>query len=287
MAKETVPISVVQLMNIENIPLSLCCVSGLALVVNFIQCPVDCSKCLWESNITIRSAKTIEIGYDSINQIVNRYNPDIVFLHGGEPWRYRYTSELLLSLNKLDILKGIKVNSIFIHHRHKQDIIKVIELSDIVLIEVISNNIDIENIISLVEKIYRDKHVELVVIYDLCQYKYLEAVIKLLKDHGVFIPINISLIDIDKAREVYRSIELLRKKYPLVQTINATVSEYSSVLCTKCRLPIIIREGAQVIKIELDNECRCRYCGYRVINVSKNICRARKMYRLPIRIPLM
>lgn len=278
---KTLPISSAQIINVEKIPLSLCCISGIALVVNVIECPLNCEKCPWESNLNSRSARIVQLDLDTIENTIKKYKPDILFIHGGEPWRYDYVINFLFSLGSLDILKGIKINGMFINQI--LDLIKFVDVVDIILIEITSSDINLTNFLKFIEKIQYTKHVEIVAIYDACKYECLHSLIDYLTNNKIIVPINIVTID---ENNVDLIVDKLRKKYLYIHTINSTISEYSSILCANCGLPMIVRENYQVIKINLDEECRCKYCKHRAIKSEKNICKARKIHRIPITIPI-
>lgn len=276
---DTPLISSVYLTNVERIPLSLCCISGVAIVVNFIQCIYGCDYCPWEANLSIRSAKVINLDLDLILAAIDRYKPDLIFLNSGDLWRYKASKDVLLTLSQRDALIGVKAVSC--PYPEVNRIYEIIDLCDIILVEVCRCT-DVQMFFNIVDKILGRKHVEVVAIVGTNNISKVEDIVNGLINRGIHLPINLMAYQYDD-NLIYGFIDTIRRRYPLIHTLSSS-AEFSSILCPKCRLPIVVRDYTNVLKVSIDSTCRCMYCGYRVINTEKNVCRARRVIRVPVNV---
>lgn len=279
------PISSVYLINVERIPLSLCCVSGLALFVSFVYCEFDCEYCPWEANLNVRSSKIVNVDLEQLSEAIDRYRPDLLFIGGGRPWKYSISRGILSAKSGYDILRGVKI---FSHLRDSNEydlMLSFARVCDVILLEL--NRYSIPDLfIDIAENFYRYNHVEAVVVWSTTIADILKNVVAKLTTRGLYIPINIVTESSDE-NSVNRFIDSVRPLYPFIHSTSSSISEFSSVLCPKCLTPIISRSGWKVLKISLDDECKCKYCGHRVINAKKNVCVSRRIVRLPINIPIV
>lgn len=280
------PITAMYITNTERIPLSLCCISGIALVINFAQCTYNCAYCPWEANLDARSARTISLDLDLVNSAIERYRPDIIFLSGSDLWKFEGLEKILEAVAQLDMLKGVKVISCPISSQNNViRMYKLMEQCDVVLVEVCECS-DVETFFNIINRVVRHKHIEVVVVGDVKVLgDIIDKVVDKLNTLNMLIPINLIFVQPENSL-VYRFIGSIRNRYPLIHALSSPSTEFSSILCPNCRTPIVIRSGAKVLKLSIDDKCRCVYCGHRVISVERNICIARKMVKLPINIPL-
>lgn len=280
------PASTVYYTNVESIPLVLCCVSGTAIVVNFVQCVYNCAFCPWDANLNARSARIVKVEADGILSAVERYKPDVLFLNGGTPWEYDISKEILKSVQGLDVLKGVKVLTGFSDMQSYARMLEIADICDVLLVEV-SRYTAFEVLFDIVDKSFGKKHMEIVVVDDddVLGDK-LALVIKKLAEDCLYVPISVISSNKKEAHK-YKYIDILRKTYPLINMPCARSSEYSSILCPKCFMPIVARSGKAVLKVSLDDECKCVYCGYKVISTEKKVCKPKRMVKIPINVPLV
>lgn len=280
------PISSVYLTLVERIPLSVCCIGGLAIVVNFVQCSSGCSSCPWEANLSYRSARIVKLNLDMLLLAIDRYKPDVLFLNGGDFWRFGHAKEILSSVSPLEILKGAKIILCPSTVQDLQQIYETIKLCDIVLVEVCECT-DVALFLDVLRIAVKDKHTEIAVVWDTNNIKdKLKNIIDELIKLDIYIPINIVLQQYEEA-SIYQFIDSVKMSYPLIHTMYAPSSEYSSILCPRCRTPVVVRHGIQVLKISIDENCRCIYCNHKVVSTGKSFCRSRKVVKIPINILLV
>lgn len=283
-----IPISSIYLTNVERIPLSMCCIGGTAININFIQCSYSCSYCPWDAHLDIRSAQFISLDLEVLTSSLNRYKPDVVFFNGGDFWRYIDDVRSILSkILNIDAYKGIKVIA---YSAPKNTIDAMLELADdcdIVLIEIgVRSNISF--VLDIVSYVVKGKHVELVVVGDSLDdvRDIVEVLIRKLVAFSYILPLNLILNQFDEP-QIHTFIDKIRVEYPLAHTMQSKSSEYSSILCPKCRLPVIVRQGTNNINTYLDEDCRCKFCKNKIINIGRSICRARRKVKTPINIPIL
>ena len=283
------PISSVYLTNVENIPLSLCCIGGLAIVVKYIQCPYDCRFCPWESNLNIRSARVLDVDQEVFSELLKKYRPDIVFLCGGKPWLYNVSSELASVASNNGVFVGVKLLTCPVDSDELKLMQSFSKLCDIVLVEV-TGCTDIDLAFSLVnENVSQGKHVEVVVVG-----QGIDEVSQIIKDvvHRVLnakivLPINILVETSKNVHQLYKFIDTIRGIYPLIHSLSTPASEFASILCPKCLIPVVVRSGTRLIKMSLDESCRCGYCKNEVVSSCRIICKAKMQIKVPVNIALI
>ena len=286
MSSQCPPISSIYIASTDKVPLSLCFIGGLALNINFIECSYRCSFCPWEANLDLRSANVVTPDFDQLKLVIQKYKPDLLFLNGGDFWRFEFIDSFIEKVLGFDILKGLKIVSPNQYYKFIDKMMNILEFFDVVLIEV---NIfsDIFIACSIVERFIRSKHFEIVVVsnnLDNVENKVKELVNRL-TESSIYIPINLLVQYFDELK-LYTFIDSIRTVYPLIYTSEARTSEHSSILCPRCRNPVVVKQGDQLLKISLDNYCRCKYCGFKVISSDRNLCIARRIFKIPIRIPI-
>ncbi|MEM3980747.1 MAG: hypothetical protein QXF79_05785 [Ignisphaera sp.] len=282
------PISSIYLTNIERIPLSMCCIGGTAININFIQCSYGCFYCPWESQIDARSARVINLDLEILTTALTKYKPDVVFLNGGDLWRFADDVKNILSKIKgIDVLKGVKVIACPAPKNIVDAMLDLIKNCDIVLVE-IGKCYSISLIYEIVNHIDNSKHLEFVVVGK--NLNEVENIVGILIEEFVtrsfYVPLNLIPNQFDE-NSIYSFINRVRLKYPLIHTTHSKSSEYSSILCPSCRLPVVVKQGINVINVYLDENCRCKFCKNDVVSIGRNICRARRKIKIPINIPIL
>ncbi len=288
-------IASIRLTNVEKIPLALCCISGLAIVLNFIECPLNCEFCPWESNINRKSARVLEIDPELINRLLRKYNPDILFLHGAEPYEKELAWKILRDMHRheIKVFYGIKVNAEYIRQTSTlKNLYDMIKYVDVLLIEIIDwRNIlrQLENIEQLVtiKQLPKNTHIELALIISsketITQLSE-SSITEILKRLSIF-PLNVIVIYDYSIHEIDRIAKSLRKTVSLTQFPTLHLTEYSSTLCPYCNMPLIVRNSGVTIKISLNSDGSCRYCNKKVIK-DVSFYKAKKLYKVPIDIPI-
>ncbi len=288
-------IASIRVTNVEKIPLALCCIGGLALVLNFIECPLNCEFCPWESNINRRSARVVELSYNIINSYIQKYNPDILFFHGAEPYEKNLVLEILRRTyeHRYSLFYGVKANAEYLKQisalNKLYDIIKYINVLLIEIIDwrdIINQLKNIENLIHN-ESSLKNIHIELVLIISTRETisKLLEnSITEILKILSIF-PLNIIITYDYSIYELDKIAKKLRKISPLTQFPIANLIEFSSTFCPYCNMPIVVRSGGVVMKVSLNSDGSCKYCNRKVI-MNSSILKVKKFYKIPIDIPV-
>jgi len=288
-------IASIRITNVEKIPLALCCIGGLALVLNFIECPLNCELCPWESNISRRSARILELNYDLVDNYIKRYNPDILFFHGAEPYEKELVLEILRRAyeHKYSLLYGIKANAEYLKQTSALNkLYNIAKYINVLLIEILDwkdiiNQLkNIENLIYN-ESFLKDIHIELVLIMSSRETisKLLENdITKILKELSI-LPINIITTYDYSIYELDKIAKNLRKISPLTQFPMVNLIEFSSTFCPYCNMPIIVRSSGVLMKISLNSDGSCKYCNKKVVK-NPSILKVKKLYKIPIDIPI-
>jgi hypothetical protein len=280
-------LSSIRLTNTGKIPLSLYSVGGLSLVLNFIECPLNCDSCPWESNIGRRSARLIEFNPQIIVKLAKQYGVDIIFLHGAEPYNYISYDDVKRIKDESSIAMGFKINPLIAEGNSR--FISMTNFIDVALFEIVLNS-DIElqtkSLMNIMHSsIVQFKHIEVAVVVmggknNLGLINTLKNVINIVKKNDI--PINIVLIN-----NMYKVFDInlinrLREEYPLIQIPTAEVFENASTICPRCKNIVIIRRGGIVYKVNIDDIGKCIFCGYKLVNSM-----SKKLVKLPLDIPLV
>lgn len=265
----------------------MCCIGGTAININFIQCSYSCTYCPWEAHLDTRSAQFIRLNLEVLTSSFNRYKPDIVFLNGGDFWRFDHNLKSILSkIFNAEAYKGIKVIAYPAPKSTLDSMLELADYCDIVLIE-IGKRSNIPFVFDIVSYVVKGKHVELVVVGDSLNdvREVVEVLTEKLAAFSYILPLNLILNQFDEP-QIHIFIDKIRVRYPLMHTFQSKSSEYSSILCPKCRLPVIVRQGINTINTYLDEDCRCKFCKSKIINIGRSFCRARRKVKIPINIPI-
>lgn len=284
--EDPIPLSSIYFGTTNKIPLSLGFVDGTAIVINFIGCSSNCSSCPWDANLDMRSARIVKWCGNEFVSVFDMYKPDMVFLNGGDFWRYKGLDKVLAVVTSLDTVKGSKIIPLNAPNDVLSNMFRVIEISDIVLVEV-NRLVDMKLFENILRNFAVNKHFEIVLVEeDPASIESLaDTTIEIVTGLGLLIPLNI-VSDILDTALIHKSMSRLREKYPLIHTLWTDLTEYSSVICPYCKMPVVARSGAQIVKMAIDNECRCKYCGNKIISSSRGYCRSRKPVKATIIVPL-
>lgn len=274
----------IRLSNTGKIPLSLYGIGGLSLILNFVECPIICDRCPWESNIDRRSARLIEFSVQNTISLARQYNVDLIFLHGAEPYTYISYDEVSRLRDATNIPIGLKaIPSIAVDNSNFKSLLDTIDvlLFEIVLYKNIVRQISsLQNIIE--SSIVSSKHIEIVVVTNINGHldESITCIVNAVEERGI--PINILFSsDIYDLPNINTVISRVREKYPLIQIPVSDVFEYASTPCPRCRNTVIFRRSGIVYKANLDELGRCRVCGYKLTSTK-----AKKLVKLPLDIPL-
>jgi len=287
-------LSSVTLVNIEKIPMSFCCSGGIVLSLNFIECPLSCKVCPWEANISRRAADVLKIGARTILETVERFSPDIVMFHGGEPYTDEDTVQLMKEINNnSSSYVGIKANIVYAtSNLHLLE--RCLHFIDVLLIEFVdelfckavqSNTLEkmFETINTLLSA---GKYYEIVVVFteENCGNKLLEVLTtfgKLLKEF--LTPINYVFADEVSLSFKLKAVDVFRSQGIAVQAPLEASTEIASTMCISCKNPVIVRQSGTLVKLGITGEGTCKYCGYRYWNFRP----AKKVIKNPISIQLL
>jgi organic radical activating enzyme len=291
---QTYALSSITLQNVEKVPLAFCAPGGLAISLNFIECPLQCEECPWEAHLSRKSAVTLNIDHAQILNFIHKFSPDVVILHGGEPYIQRNVKKLIETLRKhFHSCIGIKANIPFVFSS-LNNFNEVLQHIDLILFEVTDRIVehylikenDLKIVRSFLEKL-RDygKQIEFVAVIKKensinSMVEFVSSLSETLR--RFLIPFNIIFsenISFDKKINVVDSI---RKLSVIVQAPLEPSTELASTFCVSCRNPIIVRQGGVLIKSAVD-QGKCKYCGFRYTNMRP----AKRIMKRPIELQLM
>jgi organic radical activating enzyme len=291
---QTYALSSITLQNVEKVPLAFCAPGGLAISLIFIECPLQCEECPWEAHLSRRSAVTLNIDHAQILDLIHRFSPDIVMLHGGEPYNQRNVKKLIETLRKhIHSCIGIKANIPFVFSS-LDNFNEILQHIDLILFEVtdkiaehylIKEN-DLKVVRSFLEKLYDyGKQIEFVAVIK--NENSIDPIIRFVSSLSetltrFLIPFNIIFsenISFDKKINIVDSI---RKLNVIVQAPLEPSTELASTFCVSCKNPIIVRQGGFLIRGAVD-QGKCKYCGFRYTNIRP----AKRIMKRPIELQLM
>ena len=260
-------IAAVVISNVERIPLTLSYPGGIALIIAFINCPQQCKKCPWNANLSNKNAKVIELSPSNLINLVKRYNPDIVFFHGAEPYLYPYSKSLLTAIRRefgnlcigMKIIPSIAFKNLFVLNQ-------IVNLIDIILVEVI----DIESIEALtkLKYLFEDMHLEIVILINIDNIHHIEEFVVMLSNmfKNKIVPINLILAEeVISNSLLLKIIDKLRNIYPFISIPSSPSTDLASILCPRCKTYVILRQSFITMKINTNSEGKCKYCGYKCI----------------------
>lgn len=266
----------------DRIPLSLFCPGGLAIVINFVGCLCKCDveRCPWDANLDPRSVRITRLSSQEISSLVSRYRPDLVFFHGAEPYLYNAFPHLVKSLSGVNI--GVKVCARmlpkFLNYYNKflqeiQYIVLLIEIIDLNDVEILNNHLDVLSSSKFIFEfaVLAEDQVKL--------HQMMSRIINVITTHGLnSVAINLVPTSARLSEEqVLHLVTTFREKFTHIYVPSSYISELASVLCHKCRLPIVVRRNYTVIKLNVGEQGTCKYCHSKVLT-----CVARHKLRMPL-----
>ena len=265
----------------DRIPLSLFCPGGLAIVINFVGCLCGCNveNCPWDANLNPRNTRIAKLSPREISSLVSKYKPDLVFFHGAEPYLYSNFLDLIKALSGVNV--GVKVCARLIpkflsHHgkflREFQSLVLLIEIIDLNDIEILHNYL---------HALLNSKFILEFAILAEDQAK-LHQIILHLVDTVVIHKLNsvaINLVPTSSLseEEMLYLVTAFREKFIHIYVPSSHILELASVLCHKCRLPIVVRRNHTVIKLNIEGQGVCKYCHSKVLT-----CVAQHRLRIPL-----
>jgi hypothetical protein len=290
--KMSMPLSSITLVNVERVPLSLCCSGGTALNLNFIECPFQCDVCPWEANLSRRSAELINARVSDIIELIHKYHPDVVMLHGGEHYASKEVIQILKEVrNNYSGIIGIKANisRIIYMERHFKELLQYI---DLILIEFVDTTLrqdiykDMQSILDFLQAIATRKYVEIVAIAtSINGVESLTNTITTLKDllTSFLIPVNWIFLKPISLSHKLNTLNKIRNFNIITQAPFESSIEIASTLCISCKNPIIVRQGGHLIKLSINYDGTCKYCGRKY----KGFKYPKKLIRIPLEIQVL
>jgi organic radical activating enzyme len=286
-------LSSVTLTNAEKVPLSFCCSGGIALNLNFVECPLSCNACPWEANLSQRSAELLNVRHAEIVEIIDRYSPDIVMLHGGEPYTVKGVDKLLEEIRgSYKGFIGIKAN-IFHAISAKERFNELLHYSDLVLAEFVDvhfcqiNQQVVNDVNYFLHSIFsQHKGIEVIAVATTrsCTENLINVII-ILKEFfkNSSTPLNWIFLEATSLNYKLGILDRFRELGIIAQAPLEDSVEIASTFCKACRNPIILRQGGQLIRLSMDRNGVCKYCGYRYENFKY----AKRIVRNPIEIQIL
>ena len=291
---QTYALSSIILQNVEKVPLAFCAPGGLAISLNFIECPLQCEECPWEAHLSRRSAVTLNVDHAQILNFIHRFSPDVVVLHGGEPYNQRNVKKLVETLrNHFRSCIGIKANIPFVFSS-LNNFNEVLQYVDLILFEVTDRIVehylikenDLKIVRGFLEKLhdYR-KQIEFVAVIKNensidSMIEFVSSLSEILR--RFLIPFNIIFLENISFDKKINVIDSIRKLNVIAQAPLEPSTELASTFCISCKNPIIVRQGGFLIRSALD-QGKCKYCGFRYTNIRP----AKKTMKRPIELQLM
>jgi len=286
-------LSSVTIVNVEKIPLSFCYSGGIALNLNFIECPLSCNICPWEANLSRKSAEILNARPLSIIEVINKYSPDIVMFHGGEPYTVKGAIQLLKEVhNSYNGFIGVKVNILHAINSmaHLKEFLPYINL---LLVEFVDTNFceisqqsadDINSFLHSILSVHKYVEVVAITTSKSCSESLTNAIGKLIDLFRVsLVPLNWIFMESISSNLKLNTLDKFRKLGVIAQAPLENSAEVASTFCKLCKNPIIVRQGGQLIKLSIDRNGICRYCGYRYENFKY----AKRIVKNPIEIQVL
>ncbi len=261
------PASVV-LQNVDRVPLSLNYVGGIALTINFVECPSQCTECPWSANLDRRVAKILDLGVlsERIQSILHRSNPDVVVLHGADPLLEPRVQDLISTLRRCNARLCIKIRALL---AEKEDL-NILNPLDIALLELVDEH-DLE-VLAHSLKLLEDRTSNIEYVLLVHDFNTANTMIHGLATRNLLRhPLNIVLVKDVNILRLASIIDKVRKTYIHVYVPLAPSTDLASVQCPKCRMYVVLRRSGVVAKSRLKG-AYCDYCGTQVLrNVAKRI----------------
>jgi len=252
--------------NVDSVPIPLSLSGGLALVANFIDCPLSCSSCPWEANVCPRSAKVVSWS-TRLSNIIKGVNPDVLVLIGAEPYRSILAYALSYEAKKLAIPVAIKVLGRYLTALQHSELIGLV---DLLLIEIRGPaDITLHNI---------EKRFEVLLVAD-----SVEEASKILEN--LTFPRNTPIAIVVNEGNVHRLTKFLdraRSRYPLASIPLSHSAELASVYCPACGAPLVARASGIAIRSPRIIGGRCMVCGYPIGGI-----RSSRITKVPVLEPLI
>ena len=254
----------------DRIPLSLFCPGGLAIVINFVGCPYRCNIecCPWDADLEPKNARTIKLPSQEISSLVSKYNPDLVFFHGAEPYLYSGFLDLIKALSEVNA--GVKVHAKLLPRFLSYYDKLLQELRSLVLLIEVTNLSDIETLHNYLHVFSSSKTVLEFVILAQDYIRLHQILLRLINTIVVhrlrstainIVPISTLLTE----EQIFHLVTTLREKFIHIYVPSSHISELASVYCHKCRLPIVVRRNYTVIKFNIGKQGECKYCHSKVL----------------------
>jgi len=263
------------LMNSDSVPLSVNFAGGLSMVFNFVGCNEECKSCPWEANVSRRSSKILE-WQPRYSQLVKSTRPDVVVLHGAEPYLSPTSIAIAYSSESLGIATAIKVLGRNLHKFLESPIARYV---DLILLELVSVNdlITVSSFRDVVTRLNREG-VEIEFLLVLQDYKNLNEFTEFI-DQIPRKPVSIVIANdrINTLHLLTIVLELRRRGFPFTSDPTNPSMEIASIYCPVCGAPVIARYSGVVYKLRLDMRGRCAICGYPIAKF-----RSRRLTRVPV-----
>jgi len=254
----------------DRIPLSLFCPGGLAIVINFVGCPCKCNieHCPWDADLEPKSVRIVRLSSREISSLVSKYSPDLLFFHGAEPYLYSGFLDLIKELNKVNV--GVKVHAKLLPRflSYYNELLQ--ELKSLVLLIEVTDLSDVEVLHNHLCTFPNSKIILEFVILAQDQTKLHQTTLRLVNTivvHGLsstainLVPSSTLLTE----EQMLHLVTTLRKKFVHIYIPSSHISELASVLCHKCRLPIVVRRNYTVTKLNIGKQGECKYCHSKVL----------------------
>jgi len=247
----------------EGIPLSCTLPGARAIVVNCVGCPgCDLAECPWGASVDPRISKRVEL-HDLIKVLKRGYSIELVFFRciNDTP------SETLLSmLNEARSMKRFFVG-FSVHVAYIDRVLDLLKNVDIVQVVVTPRYIEALNDIYSRLRNYVLSVMEIAIVVEPKTLEYIHRFLGSMKNNTIDVPATvIPTEDIDPRR--YSSlIDAVRKLIPLTSDPLSPMTDIASVICPRCRGYVILRVSGSILKLNVDEHGRCKYCGNKVVTL--------------------
>ncbi len=258
------------LMNCDSVPLSINFAGGLAMVFNFVGCPIACEDCPWSANLDPCSAKVLH--WDPrYSHLIKSIMPDAVVLHGAEPYLSTTSITIAYAAKSLGIPLIVKVLG-----RNLGKVLrnKLMDYVDLLLLEIVAFD-DLLGILIFGDRV-KDVETELLLVV-----RRPEEALEMLRNalniprKPLSIVVVSSDVDLIKMLNVFK--ELRDLGFALLSDPTNPSAELASIYCPICGAPIVARHSGVVYKLRMDQRGRCHVCGYPVARY-----RAHRFIKFPV-----
>ena len=248
----------------EGVPLSCTLPGARTIVVNCVGCEGCDLECPWGAAIDPSIAKQISI--QDLKKVLKRGGSiELVFFRciNGEPsdelakmLSFVYSTKLWYLGMSLHVSKLTK-------HRNT--------ISEANVLQIVLTPKHIE----LIQEVPRYTHslksiIELCIVIDPKSLDAIRGFFASLKRSGFTLDYPATILPTEEIepRRYTDAVNLMRTVIPLLSDPLSPITDIASIVCPRCGGYAVLRVSGSILKLNIDEEGRCRYCGNKVVTIA-------------------